>query len=90
LNNGYVDDENIIDFPARKRKEPEPEWFFSVEVYRKPSGKYEFQLQVDEDMDNDYDVADALARMAFQIAPEDWSETVEEEVLVIEPMKEDQ
>ena len=41
-------------------------------------------------MDNDYDVADALARMAFQIAPEDWSETVEEEVLVIEPMKEDQ
>lgn len=89
-NNGYIDDENIIDFPARKHKEPEPEWFFTVEVYRKPSGKYEFQLQVDEDMDNDYDVADALARMAFQVAPEDWSETVEEEVLVIEPVEDEQ
>jgi hypothetical protein len=40
-------------------------------------------------MDNDYDVADALARMAFQVAPEDWSETVEEEILVIEPVEDD-
>ena len=80
---------NIIDFPEPEEKEnPEMEWFFTVEVYRKPSGKYEYQLQIDEDMDNDLDVADALARMAFQVAPDDWSQRVDLDELIIEPMKE--
>ena len=80
---------NIIDFPEPEEKEnPEMEWFFTVEVYRKPSGKYEYQLQIDEDMDNDLDVADALARMAFQVAPDDWSQRVDVDELIIEPMKE--
>ena len=80
---------NIIDFPEPEEKEnPEMEWFFTVEVYRKPSGKYEYQLQVDEDMDNDLDVADALARMAFQVAPDDWSQRVDVDELIIEPIDE--
>lgn len=79
---------NIIDFPEPEEKDPEMEWFFTVEVYRKPSGKYEYQLQIDEDMDNDLDVADALARMAFQVAPDDWSQRVDVDELIIEPMKE--
>tara|TARA_B110000881_G_C18564155_1_gene511589 strand:- start:1164 stop:1427 length:264 start_codon:yes stop_codon:yes gene_type:complete len=79
---------NIIEFPAKEEEDPEMEWFFTVEVYRKPSGKYEYQLQVDEDMDNDLDVADALARMAFQVAPEDWSQRVDVDELIIEPIDE--
>ena len=80
---------NIIDFPEPEEKEdPEMEWFFTVEVYKKPSGKYEYQLQVDEDMDNDLDVADALARMAFQVAPDDWSQRVDVDELIIEPIDE--
>ena len=39
---------NVIDFPAKEEEDPEMEWFFTVEVYKKPSGKYEYQLQVDE------------------------------------------
>jgi hypothetical protein len=80
---------NVIDFPAKEEEEnPEMEWFFTVEVYKKPSGKYEYQLQVDEDMDNDLDVADALARMAFQVAPDDWSQRVDCDELIIEPIDE--
>lgn len=78
----------VIKFPSPVIEEPEMEWFFTVEVYRKPSGKYEFELQVDEDMDNDLDVADALARMAFQVAPDDWSQRVEYDELIIEPIDE--
>ena len=79
---------NIIDFPEPEKEDPEMEWFFTVEVYRKPSGKYEYQLQIDEDMDNDLDVADALARMAFQVAPDDWSQRVDVDELIIEPIDE--
>lgn len=79
---------NVIDFPAKEEEDQEMEWFFTVEVYKKPSGKYEYQLQVDEDMDNDLDVADALARMAFQVAPDDWSQRVDCDELIIEPIDE--
>lgn len=79
---------NVIDFPAKEEEDTEMEWFFTVEVYKKPSGKYEYQLQVDEDMDNDLDVADALARMAFQVAPDDWSQRVDCDELIIEPIDE--
>jgi len=79
---------NVIDFPAKEEEDQEMEWFFTVEVYKKPSGKYEYQLQIDEDMDNDLDVADALARMAFQVAPDDWSQRVDCDELIIEPIDE--
>ena len=79
---------NIIEFPAQEEDDPEREWFFTVDVYRTPSGPYEYQLQVDEDMDNDLDVADALARMAFQVAPDDWSQRVDVDELIIEPIHE--
>lgn len=72
---------NVIEFKSRRTKETERtntgELAFSLDVYESTEeGKgYEFNVQLPEDNElNDLDVAEILARAAFQIAPEEFSE----------------
>ena len=78
--------DNVIEFKSRRTKETEKtnmgflftgELAFSLDVYESTEeGKgYEFNVQLPEDNElNDLDVAEILARAAFQIAPEEFSE----------------
>ena len=75
---------NVIEFKSKRTKETEKtntgELAFSLDVYESTEeGKgYEFNVQLPEDNElNDLDVAEILARAAFQIAPEEFSEAQE-------------
>lgn len=76
--------DNIIEFKSRRTNEDEEssdrkEWQFTLEVYKfVDKDGYEFNVQQEEvNPLDDLSVADILARAAFQIAPDEFSEAQE-------------
>ena len=75
---------NIIEFKSRRTREGEEstdqkEWQFTLDVYKFiDKDGYEFNVQQEEvNPLDDLSVADILARAAFQIAPDEFSEAQE-------------
>ncbi len=70
--------DNVIQFSTKRNRDIK-DWKFTFIAYKiKDEDRYEFNItQPEEDQLDDLSLADILARAAFQIAPEEFSEEQE-------------